>query len=532
MANMTFGVNILPKANANVTLGNSDNPWEVVSPSLTGTPTAPTATAGTSTTQVATTEFVASELSGYATKSNTVLDTTLSRGRKANTTVGTGSFAFGNIVEASGSYSHAEGYGTEASALNSHAEGMATQATKSESHAEGNNTTASGSDSHAEGNLTVASGNHSHAEGYLSKASGNKAHAECNDTTASGESSHAEGSLTIASGSYSHAEGFASVASAYAAHAENGFNIACADYTHAQGESTISNQLGMHTFGRYSYPSFPSVTPSEWASNTDYIIGDYVQDDGSFFFCRENHTSSSENMPTVNTDIWLEIGTAPRLSLVEAVGWGAGNGSRKNIRTLDTHGSETLYGTLYVNCDEKGLGGTEVATKTNATTTTAGLMSAADKTKLNGIATGATANTGDVVGPSSVTNNHVAIFNGATGKAIKDSGYTIATSVPSGAKFTDTNTWRGYQTKAYSYKYTASVSAGASATITGTNFGVSNPSGYTPVAIVYFDVPTWANLIRVNASVTGSATVMQIVNTASSAKSGFTVSVTILYLQT
>jgi alpha-L-fucosidase len=45
---------------------------------------------------------------------------------------------------------------------------------------------------------------------------------------------------------------------------------------------------------------------------------------------------------------------------------------------------------------------------------------------------------GYVLGPSSSVNNRVAVFDGTTGKTIKDSGYTIATSVPSGAVFTDT----------------------------------------------------------------------------------------------
>ena len=55
------------------------------------------------------------DLSGYALKADTVLDTTLSRGRKENTTIGDGSFAFGSDVEASGGHSHAEGLGTVAS---------------------------------------------------------------------------------------------------------------------------------------------------------------------------------------------------------------------------------------------------------------------------------------------------------------------------------------------------------------------------------------------------------------------------------
>jgi len=45
---------------------------------------------------------------------------------------------------------------------------------------------------------------------------------------------------------------------------------------------------------------------------------------------------------------------------------------------------------------------------------------------------------GVVVGPASSVNNRVAVFDGTTGNKIKDSGYTIATSVPSGAVFTDT----------------------------------------------------------------------------------------------
>ena len=44
---------------------------------------------------------------------------------------------------------------------------------------------------------------------------------------------------------------------------------------------------------------------------------------------------------------------------------------------------------------------------------------------------------GAVTGPASSTDAHIATFNGTTGKVIKDSGYTIAKSVPSNAVFTD-----------------------------------------------------------------------------------------------
>lgn len=45
---------------------------------------------------------------------------------------------------------------------------------------------------------------------------------------------------------------------------------------------------------------------------------------------------------------------------------------------------------------------------------------------------------GVVTGPVLATDSHIAVFDGASGKVIKDSGFTIGKSVPSDAKFTDT----------------------------------------------------------------------------------------------
>lgn len=46
---------------------------------------------------------------------------------------------------------------------------------------------------------------------------------------------------------------------------------------------------------------------------------------------------------------------------------------------------------------------------------------------------------GAVTGPSTATANHVAVFDGNTGKVIKDGAYTLAANVPSTALFTDAN---------------------------------------------------------------------------------------------
>lgn len=42
-----------------------------------------------------------------------------------------------------------------------------------------------------------------------------------------------------------------------------------------------------------------------------------------------------------------------------------------------------------------------------------------------------------VAGPASSVDAHIAVFSGTSGKVVKDSGFTIGTSVPSGAVFTD-----------------------------------------------------------------------------------------------
>ena len=114
------------------------------------------------------------DLSGYATKADTVLDTTLSRGRKEGTTVGEGSFAFGDEIEASnvGSFSH--GYMTIASGRTSHAEGQYSIASGNFSHAEGQRAQAIGFNSHAEGSNTIANATDQHVSGTCNVGDNNE----------------------------------------------------------------------------------------------------------------------------------------------------------------------------------------------------------------------------------------------------------------------------------------------------------------------------------------------------------------------
>lgn len=144
---------------------------------------------------------------------------------------------------------------------------------------------------------------------------------------ASAEDSYAEGRYTVASGYYSHAEGNYTTASGMASHAE--------------GTVTIANHASQHVFGEYNV--------ADASSENSYSRGNYI----------------------------------------EIVGNGTASNATSNARTLDWSGNERLKGTLYIGCNADNSGGTEVAAKTNATTSIAGLMSATDKTKLDGIATGA-----------------------------------------------------------------------------------------------------------------------------------------------
>ena len=71
---------------------------------------------------------------------------------------------------------------------------------------------------------------------------------------------------------------------------------------------------------------------------------------------------------------------------------------------------------------------------------------------------------GSVIGPASSTDAHIAIFDGASGRIIKDSGFTIATSVPSDAVFTDVNVTATANTATTFYL----IGSSSSSTATGT----------------------------------------------------------------
>lgn len=73
---------------------------------------------------------------------------------------------------------------------------------------------------------------------------------------------------------------------------------------------------------------------------------------------------------------------------------------------------------------------------------------------------------GTVTGPANATDNHVATFDGNSGKVIQDSGFTIEKSVPADAIFTDTT-----------------YSNGNGINLSGTTFSANFPTSGTPAAL-------------------------------------------------
>lgn len=196
----------------------------------------------------------------------------------------------------------------------------------------------------------------------------------------------------------------------------------------ANGEWSIGNLSGQET-----------LTVS-YTTNTNYSAG--------------TNTSTAIQFP-------VATGTVALTSQIPSVGNGTVTikqaGTSKGTFTMNQSGNTTIELT-----DNN-------TTYSAATASAAGLMSAADKSKLDGIADGANKYTYTLPTASSSTLGGVKTGNNITNSSGTISisktnvetalGYTINASVPSEAKFTDTNTWRGIQNSLTSTSTTDSLAA-------------------------------------------------------------------------
>lgn len=334
------------------------------------------------------------DLSGKADKADTVLDTTLSRGRREETEVGPGSFAFGDNATASGDYSHAEGsstvigdyshaegngyaegsyghaegngaalgdyshaegsstaegeyghaegYGGGAVGRASHSEGTSCRANGESSHAEGNATQANFRDCHAEGYGSVANNYTAHAEGESTKAVGKHSHSEGYRSEAAGENSHAEGqsSKTGSTAQAGHAEGYSTLADAKYAHSEGANTVASGEASHAEGQGTVAYGKAQHAMGRYNLDGDPlarSYFPN-WQPGTQYEVGKVVCRTSHVWCCIEPNADTS-----FTTSKWEDFGNSV---VAFVIGKGASETTRRNAFAVLWDGSLVIGDTL------------------------------------------------------------------------------------------------------------------------------------------------------------------------------------------
>ena len=244
---------------------------------------------------------------------------TLNRGRKANTTVGEGSFAFGNNVTASGDCSISFGEGS----------------------------TVSGDYSFASGHDNEVTGEAAYAEGDSNIVSGYAAHVEGCDIEAHGFCAHAEGCDTQANADHSHAEGLNTVANGFCAHAEGCDTQANADYSHVGGCCNVIDD----------YSNWP-----EWVSGTSYAVSDKVkrtitennETKVTGYICRTANSDATFIQNKWTKDVYINY--------AEIVGNGTSKNARSNARALDWEGNEHLAGDVYIHCNNDSTGGAKLVT--------------------------------------------------------------------------------------------------------------------------------------------------------------------------
>lgn len=264
---------------------------------------------------------------------------------------------------------HSEGYNTLAAGIAAHSEGYATKAYGYASHSEGSSTTAFGEECHTEGVSTIAAGKYSHAEGAATVAYGTASHAEgmgggrtSNNTvipctSAYGNACHAEGYGVYANGDGCHAEGMYKEYQA----ADSTYVIACTeshgDGSHAEGVGTCASSVGAHSEGSVDDGSYGDVlgqrvqatAPGAHAEGIGTIAsspGAHAEGVNAVASSLGAHAEGKytlANSPYQHVVGKYNVSDASS-NYAEIVGGGTSNTVRKNIRTLDWSGNETITG--------------------------------------------------------------------------------------------------------------------------------------------------------------------------------------------
>lgn len=220
----------------------------------------------------------------------------------------------------------------------------------------------------AEGKDTKAKGNYSHAEGYSTTASGAYSHAEGRSSTASGSVSHAEGTDTVASGIRSHASGWGTIAKGQNQTAIGKYNVEDTNEKYAlivgNGTSTARSNAFTVDWNGNAEAGGKKLATETYVEGK--IAGIPTPDVSGQI---EAHNSSS----TAHSDI--------RQSISE----------KANNNDLTSHIGDS---NIHTSATEKAYWNAKASTDI-ATKSANGLMSSIDKSKLDGIESGANKTTVD-----------------------------------------------------------------------------------------------------------------------------------------
>lgn len=364
---------------------------------------------------------------------------------------GTESHAEGRVGKASGNFSHAEGYHTQANGQGSHAEGENTEAFGKDAHAEGSSTNAIGLMGHAEGlgdetegSFTITGsanatsfessavhglkiGNVVAYDGVYAKViavadtthftTNVKLSTEALDAvkisvirgTAFGSYSHSEGKYTIASSEAAHSEGNQTMARGYASHSEGSATLAGGDHSHAEGLYTETNNVAEHADGQYNKSNKASGSFGN-AGNTLHSIGI-----GTNANTRKNAVEVMQNGKVYIKDVGGYDGTNPTGSGVKDLKTVIDEAGQNSFSTIAVKASDSAAATSIAADSRQDtltiVAGSNITLTPDATndkvtiaatdttysavvagSQTPGLMTGTDKSKLDGIATGAEVN--------------------------------------------------------------------------------------------------------------------------------------------
>ena len=354
MANMNFGVNILPKANNTYTLGNSDYKWNIFANSLNGVSLSNIITD----VQVNGISILSNNIANIPLASTSAPGVVMINGyglwvNPANGHVSTTKASTNQIKEGTQEYYPIVPYNLKDAVFYGLAKAAGDSTQASSSNAVGTYT--SGAQSAIQNMLAVAPTANPIFTGSISLGRDANSNIGYNSISL-GHGNAATGSCSIAMGLYNYANADASVAIGYN-------NITMGTMSFAGGYGNSTHGAFSYAFGLNTTNDIPSYT--EWTASTSYVVGDNVvnSEDNLMYTCIEANSDA-----TFNRSKWVPI---VKSTFIERIGNGELNistgefGAPSNARALDWQGNEYLNGDLYINCNNDSSSGTSITEALN-----------------------------------------------------------------------------------------------------------------------------------------------------------------------